>query len=359
MLLLFLFLYDIIRVRKEKKMKEIVPLLLNWFPEHKRDLEWRNTTSAYSILISEIMLQQTRVETVRPYYLRFIKELPDFNALASCEDQRLLKLWEGLGYYSRARNLKKCAQQIVSKYHSIFPANYEDAIALPGIGAYTCGAILSRAYQMKYAAVDGNVLRVLTRYLCCDKDIQKESTKLYFKSEIEKIMPEQSGMFNESLMELGATICMPKITKCDECPLMKTCKSFKNHSQLAYPVRTEKKEKKIFEYTCLFVTNGKNYILIPKDQNVLKGLPAPFLIDSFITSNEAIEYIEQQGFMVKNILPLKDNKHIFTHQIWYMKSYLINVLDIQNFPSYSVKQLQKEISIPTCFKKIMKEFIDL
>ncbi|MDE5715789.1 MAG: A/G-specific adenine glycosylase [Anaeroplasmataceae bacterium] len=338
-------------------MKEIVFPLLEWFNQNKRDLEWRKNTSAYAILVSEIMLQQTRVEAVKPYYQRFMQELPDFKALANCSDTLLMKLWEGLGYYSRARNLKKCAIEIVDKYNQTFPKNYSDAIKLPGVGSYTCGAVLSRAYNQKYAAVDGNVLRVLTRYLCCDKDIMKESTKQYFKGEIEKIIPNQSGLFNESLMELGATICMPKITKCNQCPIHKTCKAFQMGTQFSYPVKQKKKAQKILEYTCLFITDGKTYILLPKKDNVLKDMPSPFLIDRFITSNDALDYIEELGFSGKNILSLKEHKHVFTHQIWYMKSYLVYVNSINDFPSYSPKQIQMELSVPTCFKKIMDDFL--
>ncbi|MDE6407980.1 MAG: A/G-specific adenine glycosylase [Anaeroplasmataceae bacterium] len=306
-------------------MDEIVIPLLLWFEENKRDLDWRKNRTPYTILVSEIMLQQTRVEAVRSYYKRFIEALPDFESLAKVDDIKLLKLWEGLGYYSRARNLKKCAIEVVDKYNGIFPNTYAEAIKLPGIGPYTCGAILSMGYQLRYAAVDGNVLRVLSRYTASSLDISLEKTKLYFKQEIEKIMPKEAGTFNESLMELGATICMPKITRCEDCPLRNTCKAYRQHRQLSYPIKAKPKEKKILEYTCLFITDGMNYILIPKEKDLLNGLPSPILIDHFITSNEAIEITQDLGFIVRNIEHLPEKKHIFTHQVWYMKGYKLYV----------------------------------
>lgn len=336
-------------------MKEIVPALLKWFEENKRDLEWRKNRTPYTILISEVMLQQTRVEAVRSYYKRFIEELPDFKSLANCPDGKLMKLWEGLGYYSRARNLKKCAMEIEEKYNGIFPNTYEQAIKLSGVGPYTCGAVLSLGYNLKYAAVDGNVLRVLSRYTASSLDISLENTKTHFKNEIEKIMPDAAGAFNESLMELGATICMPKITRCEDCPLKSTCKAHQQGKQLHYPIKAKPKEKKVLEYTCLFVTDGINYILISKDKDLLKGLPSPILINHFITSNEAIEAIEALGFYVKNIEQLPDKKYIFTHQIWYMKGYKIYVENLLDYPNFTKEQIIDELGVSSCFKKFLDD----
>ncbi|MDE6655680.1 MAG: A/G-specific adenine glycosylase [Anaeroplasmataceae bacterium] len=336
-------------------MKEIVLPLLEWFEENKRDLDWRKNRTPYTILVSEVMLQQTRVEAVRSYFKRFIEELPDFKSLANCPDGKLMKLWEGLGYYSRARNLKKCAIEIVEKYNGIFPNTYEQAIKLSGVGAYTCGAVLSLGYNLKYAAVDGNVLRVLSRCTASSLDISLEKTKLHFKQEIEKIMPNAAGTFNESLMELGATICMPKIARCDVCPLKKNCKAYHQENQLSYPVKARPKEKKILEYTCLFITDGKNYILIPKEKDLLQGLPSPILIDHFITSYEAIEALEDLGFYVKNVEQLSDQKHIFTHQIWYMKGYKVYVEDLLDYPNYTKEQILDELGVSSCFKKFFED----
>lgn len=336
-------------------MKEIVLPLLEWFDKNKRDLEWRRDNSPYSILVSEVMLQQTRAQAVRPYYVRFMRELPDFYALAACPEEKLLKLWEGLGYYSRARNLKKCAQTVVAEYRGEFPRTYKEAIALPGIGAYTCGAVLSRAYNLGYAAIDGNVLRVLSRYLRYEEDILKETAKSFFKAEIEKIMPEECGKFNESLMELGATVCMPKAVLCENCPIQGGCRAYQDRIPLEYPKKAVKKEKRILEYTCIFITDGKKYCLLPKESGVLQGMPAPFLKDSFLTSNEASEYISSFGFEVINELRLKDKKHIFTHQIWYMRGYRILVRDLRDYPCYTKEEILNSVGISTCFKQFLDE----
>ncbi len=336
-------------------MKEIVIPLLDWFKKNKRDLDWRKNPTPYTVLISEVMLQQTRVETVRSYYKNFIEALPNLKALAECPEEKLLKLWEGLGYYSRARNLKKCAIQIMNQYDGVFPKDYRKALELPGVGMYTCGAILSIAYHQKYAAVDGNVLRVLTRYTACSSNILLDKTKQYFKNKIEEILPEDAGGFNESLMALGATICMPKVVRCDICPIHRNCKAYQTNTIQSFPNKAKPKEKRIFEYTCLFVTDGKHYILLPKEDNVLKGMASPFLVDRFLSSNDAADFLEEHQFSVLHIVNLNDKKHIFTHQIWYMKGYLVFVRDLLSYPKYTKEQIQNQISIPICFKKFIDE----
>ncbi len=339
-------------------MKEIVEPLLNWFELNKRDLEWRKNPSPYEILISEVMLQQTRVEAVRSYYIQFLKELPDFNALAQCPEEKLMKLWQGLGYYNRARNLKKCAIEVIEKYNGIFPNCYDMAIHLPGIGDYTCGAILSRAYHLRYAAIDGNVLRVLSRYLCFEEDILKDKTKKHFKEEVEKIMPEEAGKFNEALMELGATVCMPKVILCSQCPLSSTCKANKNNTQKLYPKKAEKKEKKILEYTAIFITDGIKYCFIPKPNGVLKDLPSPFLVEKFLTTMDALEYTTTLGFTPLREIQLEDKIHIFTHQKWLIKGYKIIVSSLLHYPAYTSEEIKNRLGIPTCFKQFIPEVLN-
>lgn len=339
-------------------MKKYVDVLLNWFKENKRDLEWRWDSSAYSILVSEVMLQQTRAHAVRPYYTRFMRVLPDFTALANVEDEKLYKLWEGLGYYSRARNLKKCAIEVVNTYNGIFPDTYEQALALPGIGMYTAGAILSRAYNLKYAAIDGNVLRVLSRFYCDDKDILKDSTKQFYKHKIEEIMPNEAGYFNEALMELGATICMPKIAKCEECPIRYDCKARIHNLVFEYPKKAEKKEKQVFEYTCLFLTDGKRYLFLPKPNGVLKDMPSPILIPKFLDRLDALEYPSSLHLTAINEVELHQHTHIFTHQIWHMKGYRILVQSLDEYPSYTKDEVQTRLGIPTAFKKFLPEVFE-
>lgn len=192
------------------RLKEAAQPLVKWFRENKRDLPWRKRMNAYRVWISEIMLQQTRVEAVKPYYERFLKELPDVESLAEVSEERLLKLWEGLGYYSRARNLKKAAQQIMDEYGGRFPESYDAIHSLKGIGNYTAGAISSFVYNIPKPAVDGNVLRVVTRLLADPEDITKAAVKKKIEGLIEEIIPrEAAGDFNQSLIELGAIVCLP------------------------------------------------------------------------------------------------------------------------------------------------------
>ncbi len=338
-------------------MKEIVKPLLTWFELNKRSLEWRENPTAYTILISEVMLQQTRAEAVRPYYVRFLEELPSFKALSECPDEKLFKLWEGLGYYNRARNLKKCAIKVVEEHQQIFPKDYEQAIALPGIGAYTCGAILSRTYNLPYAAVDGNVLRVLSRYLCSEMDILKDTTKKYFKDELEKIIPSEAGMFNEALMELGATVCMPKVYLCSACPLQENCQARKTNTQALFPKKELKKEKKIFEYTVLFLTDGVKYAMFSKKDGVLKELPSPILVEAFLTSYEALEYVSSLGFDPIREVRLEDKVHIFTHQKWFMQGYKVYVRNLLDAPSYTAEEIKNRLGVPTCFKQFLTEVL--
>ena len=227
------------------RLKEAAEPLVKWFREKKRDLPWRKRMNAYRVWISEIMLQQTRVEAVKPYYERFLEELPDVKALAEVPEERLLKLWEGLGYYCRARNLKKAAQQIMDEYEGHFPETYEEIHSLKGIGNYTAGAISSFVYNIPKPAVDGNVLRVVTRLLADPEDITKAQVKKKIEGLIEEIIPrEAAGDFNQSLIELGAIVCLPNgEPKCGECPVSHLCLACEQGRQKDYPVRKKAKPR--------------------------------------------------------------------------------------------------------------------
>ena len=202
-----------------KELQGIAPLLLDWYDGHARILPWRENPTPYRVWVSEIMLQQTRVEAVKPYFERFIRELPAIEALASVPEDRLLKIWEGLGYYNRARNMQKAARIIVDEYNGKMPEKYEEVLKLPGIGSYTAGAIVSIAFGLRYPAVDGNVLRVLSRVEKNYDDILKQSVRCRYERQIQEVMPEdRAGDFNQSLIELGAITCVPKgIPRCDKC----------------------------------------------------------------------------------------------------------------------------------------------
>lgn len=332
--------------------------LIDWFLQHKRKLPGRDITDPYPIWISEIMAQQTRMEAVKPYYNRFLKEIPTIESLALVDEDKLLKLWEGLGYYSRARNLQLAARIIMEKYQGVFPKTYEETIQLKGIGEYTAGAILSRAYGLPYAAVDGNVLRVLTRYEASSIDIALASTKGYYKRQIELLKPSNFGFFNEALMELGATICGPKVAKCDSCPLKDNCKSYAQNNVLMYPIKSKKVKITIHEYTCFFLVDENwNIYFEYKEDGLLKGLYSPYIVEESISEIDSYSFLEKKGIYVKDIVSLQEEKHVFTHQIWDMKGYIVYTKNNKDLIGrfYSKGEIENKISISSCFRKFFKE----
>ena len=227
------------------ELKQIVEPLIKWYEQEGRKLPWREGKNPYHIWISEIMLQQTKIEAVKKYYDRFIQELPTIQDLAKVEEDKLLKLWEGLGYYNRARNLKKAAIQIEEKFNGKMPKTYQDLITLAGIGEYTAGAISSIAFNQKVPAVDGNVLRVLSRVTKSKKDVLLLETKKEMTRKIQEILPKQAGTFNEAIMELGETICIPNGEPlCDRCPLVNICLAKKENLVMQIPVRVKKTKRK-------------------------------------------------------------------------------------------------------------------
>ena len=230
-------------MRNDYDLQQLVEPLLAWYPLHARELPWRSEPTPYHVWVSEIMLQQTRVEAVEPYYARFIEALPDIRALAECEEDRLLKLWEGLGYYNRVRNMQLAAQTVMAEYGGVLPADYDELLKLKGIGHYTAAAIASIAYGLPAAAVDGNVLRILMRALECDLDIAKQSTKNTVEQWLLPIVPQdRPGMFTQALMELGATVCVPNgEPNCSACPWEKLCQSHLNDTTDRYPVKEKAK----------------------------------------------------------------------------------------------------------------------
>ncbi len=329
--------------------------LIQWFRKNKRDLPWRHTQDPYAIWISEIMLQQTRVETVIPFYLRFLKTLPTIKDLSQVSDEKLFKLWEGLGYYSRAKNLKRSAQMIMDCFSGQFPINYSDALSLKGIGEYSAGAILSRAYQLPYACVDGNVLRVLSRYLQSDLDISLNFTKKYYKQQLEKLNPSHWGDFNESLMELGATICTYKSPVCTHCPLNEKCLAFQNQTIEQFPINTKKVDVKNYQYTCVFLRFQDSYYFEVKKQGVLKDLLCPILLSGVIDKQSLVDKLTNQYQIEPVIIQnLEKQKHVFTHQIWEMTGYLVEINQVPHHlihKFYTINQIKTQISIPICFQK--------
>lgn len=248
----------------KKGLKQIVEPIVKWYQKKEKTLPWKQDKEPYHIWVSEIMLQQTRIEAVKKYYTRFMKELPTIQHLAKVSDEKLLKLWEGLGYYNRARNLKKAAIQIEENYKGQMPTSYAELLNLSGIGEYTAGAIASISYQEKVPAVDGNVLRVVSRVLASKDDVLSPETKKRITKKLLEIMPDESGDFNEGLMELGEKICIPNtIPLCEKCPIQQFCIANKENLINEIPVRIKKQKRKVEKRT-VFIVKYKDEIAIRK-----------------------------------------------------------------------------------------------
>ncbi len=336
-------------------MKKIVSPLLEWYSKNKRELPWRKDKDPYHVWISEIMLQQTRIEAVKEYYKRFMDKVPTIEDLSKIEEDELLKLWEGLGYYNRARNLKKAAVEIMEKYQGKFPSQYEEILTLPGIGEYTAGAISSICFQKKEVAVDGNVMRVYARVCKQDIDVTDSKVKKEVGEEIRKILPDTPGDFNEAIMELGETICLPNaIPKCMECPLSKYCQAYRYHLEGELPRKILKKEKKEEQLTVFLLVWNHQIALNKRSTGLLKNLWEFPNAASFLSQEEALNWLGE-GNLVKHMKKGVTNTHIFTHKKWTMKSYLIE-LDhpIKDYVWVSLEEIKKNYAIPTAFQPFLE-----
>lgn len=344
------------------KLEEITEPLLSWYEENKRDLPWRRDPSPYHVWVSEIMLQQTRVEAVKGYYERFLSALSGIEDLAACPENKLLKLWEGLGYYNRVKNMQKAAKEIVLKYNKEIPADYEKILALPGIGSYTAGAVSSIAFGLKKPAVDGNVLRVISRITENGDDILKQSVKKRVEQELEAVMPEdRPGAFNQSLMELGATVCIPNgMAKCSDCPVSHLCKARANGTVLEYPKKASKKKRRIEEKTVLLIQNGQEYAICRRpDQGLLAGLYEFPNVEGWLTEEEVIRAVEEWKLIPLHIRTAGEAKHIFSHVEWHMKGYVVKVASTEekeagNLLFINKKESKGKYAIPSAFSAYRK-----
>ncbi len=345
--------------------RETVEYLLHWYDLNARILEWRSNPKPYFVWISEIMLQQTRVEAVKSYFDRFIKELPTIKDLAVVEEDRLMKLWEGLGYYNRARNLKKAAIVVMEQYGGELPANREELKKLPGIGSYTSGAIGSIAFQLPVPAVDGNVLRVMKRIAGSFDDITKEKIKKELEDDIEEIIPkDRPGDFNQALMELGATICLPNGKPlCEQCPVMHLCKAYHNGDEMKIPVKPKKKERLLEEKTVLVMECGGSYAIRKRtEKGLLHGLWELPNLEGKLTFSQmenAIQTFATHALVTKK---LGEAKHIFSHKEWHMTGYYIKVerKEDVNLPEIlwvDNQRIREDYSLPTAFEAYRKELI--
>ena len=312
---------------KEEYGKMVKPLL-EWYEKGHRCLPWREEPTGYNVWISEIMLQQTRVEAVKPYFGRFLENLPDIESLANCEEDRLLKLWEGLGYYNRARNLQKAAKQIMEDYGGKMPEDRETLLTLSGIGNYTAGAISSIAFGKKAAAVDGNVLRILSRLTMDEDDILKETTKARVEKQLLEVMPQdRAGDFNQALMELGAVVCIPNgKPKCTQCPWENLCLAKKYGKEEEFPKKEAKKKRSIEKKTILIIQDEETYALHKRPgKGLLAGLYEFPTLEGHMSEKKVLSYLKELGLEILRIQKIEASKHIFSHKEWHMIAYQIKV----------------------------------
>ena len=338
----------------ERLTKAHISLLLAWYEANKRTLPWREDVTPYRVWVSEIMLQQTRVEAAKGYYARWISRFPTVADLANADEEEVLKLWEGLGYYSRARNLHKAAKIVMENFHGDLPADIAALRTLPGVGAYTVGAILSIAFGVKEPAVDGNVVRVVSRLTAREFDPARDDAKKEIGDELRPLMPEgQTSEFTQSLFELGALICLPNaFPKCEECPLSERCAAHRLGKETDYPARPVKAEKRREKLTVFVVEyDGKYAIKKRPDKGLLAGLWELPNAPGTLTKEQAA------ALYGKSVTPLPAATHVFTHVIWEMTGYLLHLSEppkAKDALFVTPQELSETYSLPSAFSKYKK-----
>lgn len=331
------------------QLHELTMPLLQWYEANKRELPWRSEPTPYRVWVSEIMLQQTRVEAVKPFFERFTKRLPEISALAECPEDELLKLWEGLGYYNRVRNMQKAAKQVMTEYDGVIPADYEALLLLSGIGNYTAGAIASIAYGIAVPAVDGNVLRILTRVAADDTDIMKASFRNRVEEQLRRYMngpafdAAWAGAYNQALMELGATVCVPNgAPHCNECPWGNVCLARKENRIAELPVKKKAKERRMEKKTVLVIRDGERVAIRKRpSKGLLAGLYELPNTEGHLSQDETLAWVKEMGFAPIRIQKLDNAKHIFSHVEWQMIGYAILVEE--QYQKEETKQNEDEV----------------
>ena len=342
----------------KEQLKCLPEALLPWYRDNRRELPWRQTKEPYRVWLSEIMLQQTRVEAVKGYYTRFLEVLPTIEALANCDDELLHKLWEGLGYYSRVRNLKKAARVIMQQHEGVFPRDHASVLALPGIGAYTAGAICSICYDQPTPAVDGNVLRVISRLTEDPTPIDLPAHKKDVQEMLAGVYPAEAGEFTQALMELGATLCGPNWKpQCEECPCRTMCKGAINGTAEQFPVKLPKKEKKIEDRTVFVLScDGKFALEKRPETGLLAGLWQFPNVSGRLEPDEAMVHLKIWGLKTRDIRKLIERKHIFTHIRWEMRGIYLEVAEpAGDFVWLTPQQIKNSVALPTAFRQFWEE----
>ena len=348
-------------VLESPRLREAVEPVIQWYRENHRDLPWRNTRDPYRIWVSEIMLQQTRVEAVKRYYERFLSELPTVKELAEVPEDRLMKLWEGLGYYNRVRNMQKAARQVMEEYQGEFPHTYDTIRSLAGIGNYTAGAVSSFAFGIPKPAVDGNVLRVLSRILASEEDIMKAGVRSWMERAVEEVIPEQNASdFNQGLIELGALICVPNgDPRCRECPAAGLCLAREKGIQTRLPVKAKAKARRIEKRTVLIFRDARGVAIRKRpSRGLLAGLYELPNVEGHLTGRQAADYGKSIGLMPVRVRKLEDAKHIFSHVEWHMIGYEMLVDELEKSCGAEMifakkEELETVYSIPSAFESYM------
>ena len=342
----------------EDLLAKLPGALLPWYDAGHRDLPWRRDREPYHIWLSEIMLQQTRVEAVKAYYARFLDRLPTIEALSRCDDDVLHKLWEGLGYYSRVRNLKKAAVRIMEDHGGVFPGELDQVLALPGIGDYTAGAICSIAFDLPTPAVDGNVLRVISRITEDDTPIDLPACKRMVRDRLAAVYPERAGDFTQALMELGATLCGPNWKpRCGECPCREFCGGCLHGTAERFPVKLPKKGRRTEEMTVFIAACDGRYALQKRPaEGLLAGLWQFPNVPGKLDTARAVAAAEAGGMAVREVLRSIERKHIFTHIEWQMRGYYLEVNGCPaGFEWLTAEEIRRDVALPTAFRQFWEE----
>ena len=339
-------------------LEKLPGALLPWYDGSHRDLPWRADREPYHIWLSEIMLQQTRAEAVKGYYARFLAALPTIEVLSRCDDDALHKLWEGLGYYSRVRNLKKAAIRIMEDHGGQFPRTFAEVLALPGIGDYTAGAICSIAFGLPTPAVDGNVLRVISRITEDDTPIDLPACKKAVRERLAAIYPERAGDFTQALMELGATLCGPNWKpRCEACPCKDFCGGYLHGTAENFPVKLPKKGRKVQEMTVFIASCGGRWALRKRpDEGLLAGLWQFPSVPGKLDTADAMAAAESIGLKPREIHRSVERRHIFTHIEWKMRGWYLEVTDCTgDFAWLTAEEIRRSAALPTAFRQFWEE----
>lgn len=339
---------------EDKRLEGVVEPLIAWYEVNRKSFPWREDPTPYHTWIAEIMLQQTRIEAALPYYTRFLQEIPDIRALSEVEEDKLLKLWQGLGYYSRARNLKKAAMRLVADFDGKLPEDAAVLKTLPGIGDYTAGSIASIAFGKPTPAVDGNVLRVVMRLLDCVDDVMQDKTRKRVASMLAAVYPtgRRAALLTEALMELGEVICLPGgSVRCDVCPLYEKCLARRNGTAAGLPVRSQAKKRTIENITVFLLCHEGHWAIRRRGKGLLAGMWEFVNCNGHLSEKEAMDYLASLGVKVKTCRAAGAARHIFSHVEWHMQGFIAFCEnEAADFRWLAAEELKSDVALPTAFR---------